>query len=172
MNFNDGIFTQPGPDGLFGRGGMPQDASAPAIDGDDSQLRETLVVAYPSPGHMRVARAIRHPRNPPGQQVEFQEQYRVPTPEEVALLKTQGVTVGPGSMVQSQTMMAPPSQLGPTYPGIGEVAVPPGDKPKFPFVKVGLGVVAGAVGFWAFCKWGMPMITGNRSPDENDADEE
>jgi len=166
-NTNSGIFTQHGPNGVFGRGGPPEDASAPPVDGDGTPLRETLVVAYPSPGHMRVARAIRHPHNPPGQQVEFQEEFRVPTPEEVALLATQGVTVGPGSMVQSQTAMMPPTQLGPTQPGIGGVGDAPGEEPGFPWVKVALGVAAGAAGFWAVNKWVLPRFAG----DEDDGDE-
>jgi len=165
---SSGIFTQPGPDGIFGRGGEPGDPGSPAIDADGTPLRETLVVAYPSPGHMRVARAIRHPQNG---KVEFQEEYRVPTPEEVALLAQQGVTAGQGSMVVSQnaTMPStmPSTQLGPTRSGIGAVGDPPADA-GFPWLTAGIAVVVGAAGFWAVNKWVVPKLSGDRDADDAD----
>lgn len=156
----DGIFTQPGPDGIFGRGGDPGDASAPSIDSDGTPLHETLVVVYPSPGHMRVARATRHPQT---HKVEFQEQYRLPTPEEVELLKQQGVTVGPGSMVTSQ---------GGAVSGLGaDEGAPPA--PLVPgWVKIGAAVAVGAAGFWAVNKWVVPMVSGDRDDGDTDDDDD
>lgn len=154
----DGIFTEHGPDGIFGRGGDPNDPSAPPVDGDGTPLRETLVVVYPSPGHMRVARAVRHPRTG---KVEFQEQYRVPTPEEVVLLKQQGVTVGPGSMVTSQTAVS----------GLGDApAAAAAASEGLPWVKLGIAAAVGAAGFWAVNKWVVPMIS--EEPRANGADDE
>jgi hypothetical protein len=147
----DGIFTQHGPDGIFGRGGPPEDASSPPIDGDGTPLRETLVVVYPSPGHMRVARAIRHPKSG---KVEFQEQYRVPTPEEAAFLKQQGITLGPGSMVTSQL---------PPVSGLGDAAAAAANG-GVPWVKLGVAVALGAAGFWAVNKWVVPMFGGDDEP--------
>lgn len=179
MNINDGIFTQPGPDGIFNRGGEPLDADSPPIDSDGTPLRETLVVAYPSPGHMRVARATRHPQTG---KVEMHEQYRMPTPEEVELLKKQGVAVGAGSMVTSQTPINPVTILGPTRPGFGGLGEtpPPGekDKKKIPWVTLGLGVAAGAAGFWAVNKWVLPMFeakplrSNSRRVDDDDDDDD
>jgi 2-phospho-L-lactate transferase/gluconeogenesis factor (CofD/UPF0052 family) len=155
----DGIFTQPGPNGIFGRGGEPGDASAPTVDGDGTMLRETLVVVYPSPGHMRVARAIRHPKTG---KVEFQEEYRVPTPDEVELLKQQGVVAGPGSMITSQ---GPAPVVG----GLGDAAAPPADGQ--PWLKLGIALVAGAAGFWAVNKWVVPMVSGGSDDGVDDADD-
>lgn len=157
----DGIFTQPGPDGMFGRGGPPGDASSPPIDSDDTPLRETLLVAYPSPGHMRVARAIRHPKSG---RTEQQEQYRVPTPEEVAFLKQQGVpgagSVGAGSLVPAG---------GGVVAGFGDATLPPaGTDPGVgapsalgTWVKYGAVFAAGAAGFWAVNKWVIPRFFGD-----------
>ncbi len=150
---SDGIFTQPGPDGIFGRGGDPADASSPPIDGDDTPLRETLVVDFPSPGHMRVARAIRHPKT--GKFTEFQEEFREPTPSEVALLKQKGVVVGPGSMVVSQN-------------GVGEVGAP---APGQPWFKIGAALAIGAAGCYAVTKYVLPMFGGEKPDDNDDAGE-
>jgi hypothetical protein len=171
MSGNEGIFTQPGPDGILGRGGEPEDATSPTIDGDGAALRETLVVAYPSPGHMRVARAIRHPQG----NVEFQEQYRVPTASEVALLAQKGVKVGPGSMVTSQGIQ-----------GIGDAGVPgevaaqaqPGVLNTLkgqPWLKLAGAVAVGAVGCWVAGKWVVPYVQkkwgAEADPDEVDDDD-
>lgn len=157
-NRNDGIFTQPGPNGIFGRGGTPGDASSPPIDSDDTPLRETLVVAYPSPGHMRVARAIRHAKT--GHK-EFQEEFRVPTPDEMELLKQQGLTVGPGSMVlaglgedtHATTNPSPDGQ----QPGVlGAIK-------RQPWIRIGLGVAVGVAGYWAYGRYVAPMFGGKKS---------
>ncbi len=159
---SDGIFTQPGPDGIFGRGGEPGDAAAPPIDGDGTPLRETLVAVFPSPGHMRVARAIRYPKRPPGQDVEFQEEYRVPTPEEVALLARQGIVAGPGSMVVSQ---------GPApVAGLGEVA--PGSTDGQPWLKLVGALVVGAAGMWAVNKFVLPRFAGDDGGDSDEGEPE
>ncbi len=154
---SDGIFTQPGPDGIFGRGGPPGDASSPSIDSDGTELRETLVVSYPSAGHMRVARATRNAKT--GQIVEFQEQAREPTPEEVEILKRHGVVVGPGSMVRSSSGM----------PAIGEVP----EAPVVPgWVKIAGAVAVGAAGLWAVNKWVLPKFaSGGDEGDEGAADD-
>ena len=154
-NNNDGIFTQHGPDGIFGRGGEPGDASAPTVDSDGTPLHETLIVAYPSPGHMRVARATRHPKSG---RVEFQEEYRMPTPEEVALLAQKGVSAGAGSM------MNPPAAVGMfgSGRGVGEVTPPAPEEDKSifdqPWLKIAGGVAVGVAGFWVAQKWVMPWF--------------
>ena len=160
----DGIFTQPGPDGIFGRGGQPGDASSPPIDSDDTPLRDTLLVAYPSPGHMRVARAVRHTKT--GKIVEFQEQYREPTPEEVQLLKEQGLKVGPGSMVLSGGGGgdALTAALVPPAPSTPPPAAPEQERgvlavvKRQPWIRIGMGVAIGAAGFWAYGKYIAPMF--------------
>lgn len=137
---NDGIFTQPGDEGLFGRGYPAQDPSAPAIDSDGTNLRETLMIAYPSPGHMRVARAIRHPKSGA---VEFQEEYREPTPREREWLRQRGIPeIGPGSMVPNGTMS---QAIGDTA-----IATPTGQPPEqgTPWLKLGLAFAAGALAIW------------------------
>lgn len=152
----DGIFTQPGPDGIFGRGGPAEDASSPPIDSDDTPLRDTLLVAYPSPGHMRVARAVRNVKT--GKITEFQEQYREPTPEEVQLLKQQGLKVGPGSMVLSGLGEDSALTLPPTTPPPeqerGVLAV----VKRQPWIRIGMGVAVGVAGFWAYGKYIAPMF--------------
>ncbi len=157
----DGIFTQPSGGGVFRDDGLsPQnDPAAPPIDSDGTPLRETLVVVYPSPGHMRVARAIRHPQSG---RVEYQEELRVPTQEEVNLLAQQGVTVGPGSMVTNDTGARMPGiNGGPSQmPRIGEVA-PSGQAVAAsgtPWVKLLLALGAGAAGLWAVNKWVVPKV--------------
>ena len=160
----DGIFTQPGPDGMFGRGGPPGDSSSPVIDSDDTPLRETLLVAYPSPGHMRVARAIRHPKSG---RTEQQEQYRVPTPEEVEFLKQQGLpgtgagSVGPGSMVQTGGLGETAPAMPPTDPAAGTA---PAGEPSalWTWAKYGAVFAAGAAGFWAVNRWVVPYFTDDR----------
>lgn len=165
MSKQDGIFTQPGPDGIFGRGGTPEDAASPPIDGDGTPLRETLVVAYPSPGHMRVARVLRHPQT--GKIVEWQEKYREPTPEEEAFLKQRGLVVGAGSMIQSGA----PGAVG----GLGEASAAPAG---IPWVKLGVAAAVGAAGFWAVNKFVVPMVVGEEAPprrrrprDDDDEDD-
>ncbi len=165
---NDGIFTQSGPDGIFGGGGDPLDASSPPIDSDDTPLRETLVVDFPSPGHMRVARATRHPKSG---RTEMYEEYREPTPEEVEILARQGVTVGPGSMVTSMPQPMSPAVMPSVggYVGATDGAPPPeGFFASQPWLKIGLGVAVGVAGFWAANKWVMPMIGGKREGEEVD----
>ncbi len=147
----DGIFTQPGPNGIFGRGGTPGDPTSPPIDSDGTPLRETLLVAYPSPGHMRVARAIRHAKTG---HTEFQEEYRVPTPEEAQMLKEQGLTVGPGSMVTGGALAG----LGEDPPPVEAPGVVAAIK-RQPWVRIGLGVAVGVAGSWAYGKYVAPMFS-------------
>lgn len=162
---SDGIFAQPGPNGIFNDGsGQPLDSAAPPIDSDDTPLRETLVAVFPSPGHMRVARAIRHPKSG---SVEFQEQYRVPTPAEVELLRNQGITadVGPGSMMPA--LNGADAGVAPAANGAAPAT---GAAPGFPWGKVGLAIVAGAAGFWAVNKYVVPKFTGDGKEEPADDD--
>lgn len=169
----DGIFTQPGPDGLFGRGGEPLDASAPPIDSDGTPLKETLVAVFPSPGHMRVARATRHPKTG---KVEFQEQYRVPTPEEVTYLKSQGIgPVGAGSMVPAPGtgISSGTGALGdPTAPPDPSApAAPPAPAKGFPWgIAIGA-LVVGAAGLWAANKYVVPLVSGDDKDKDDGADD-
>lgn len=159
----EGIFTQHGPDGIFNSGGgTPNDASAPIIDSDGTPLRETLVVTYPSPGHMRVARAR---RNPTSGKVEMQEEERVPTPAEVEFLKNKGVVAGPGSMVTTQVSM--PSLGASVDPATGMPApgtLGPVGGAKSTIKTIAKVVAIGAVaigGFYAVNRWVVPMVTGD-----------
>lgn len=192
----DGIFTQPGPDGIFNGGNGPSgDASNPTIDSsgnafdfglnDAQSLRETLLVAYPSPGHMRVARAIVNAET--NELKEYQEQFREPSPDEVEWLRRKGVTVGQGSIVKSQGG-GPPSNGGGIAPGVGDAGNPPNgtaatNLPAQPPQKSGMGLlgvglvfVAGAAALWAGNKYVLPKIgeffNGVReNPDDGDDDE-
>lgn len=172
-NINDGIFTQPGPDGIFNRGGPPLDASSPPIDSDGTPLRETLVVAYPSPGHMRVARAIRHPKSG---RVEMYEEYREPTEDEIAILKRQGVTVGPGSMVQHMPSPMPPAVAPPVGGYVGAAGSGEAERPGFfasqPWMKLTIAAGVGAAAFWAVNKWVIPMFNRDDSGPEKEDERE
>ncbi len=153
---NDGIFTP--------RWGPEGETDAPPVDGDGTELRETLAVVYPSPGHMRVARQIRHPKSG---NVEFQEEYREPTPEERNFLKAQGVPeIGPGSMIPPGA----PSGM----PSVGDVAPAAAAAPAagFPWGKVGLALAVGVAGTVAAMKWVVPKLTGASDEGEDgDGDE-
>lgn len=195
----DGIFTQPGPDGIFNGGNGPSgDASNPTIDSsgnafdfglnDAQSLRETLLVAYPSPGHMRVARAIVNAET--NELKEYQEQFREPSPEEVEWLRRKGVTVGPGSIVKSQSGGGgggPPQGGGGIAPGVGDAGNPPNGtaatnlpaQPKsgMGLLGIGLAFAAGAAALWAGNKYVLPklgeMFGGavRENPDDDDGDD-
>lgn len=183
----EGMFTQPGSDGIFGGDGVPEDASSPSVDSDGEPLRETLIVSYPSPGHMRVARATLDRRTG---QVERHEQDREPAPDEVALLRQRGVAVGPGSIVRQPANLGEVSLPGPRLPALpGDVTRPglpplpaggvvpvPEKKPRT-WLKVGVALVVGAAGFWAVNKWVVPMVKGEgetkrkrRAPAKDEAE--
>jgi hypothetical protein len=152
---NEGIFTQPGPDGIFGRGGDPQDATAPSIDSDGQNLRETLVAVFPAPGHMRVARATKNIKTG---RTEMHEQYRVPTQKEVDLLAQQGVTpqaLGPASVGGM-------GEAAPAAPGILGTIV------SQPWLKLAGAAVVGAVGFWVVNKYGIPGVSKDEDADDGD----
>ncbi len=167
-NRNDGIFTQPGPNGIFGRGGLPGDASSPPIDGDGTPLRETLVVAYPSPGHMRVARAFRHAKTG---HTEFQEEYRVPTPEEQQMLKEQGLNVGAGSMILPSAVagLGEDAPVGPPPAETGGII---GAVKKHPFITLGVVAVTAGAGYWAYGKYISPMFGSKKRANHKDDDED
>lgn len=168
---SDGIFTQPGPDGIFGRhqGGEPLDASSPTIDSDGADLRDTLIAVFPSPGHMRVARATRNVRTG---KVEKHEEYREPTPQERAILEQQGVkpppapaAPGPVSFPPAPTPLVAP-QLG-TQTGSAGGQPPPAETP---WLKLALAAAVGAAGLWAAQKWVMPMLSKDSGTSEGDED--
>lgn len=182
----EGIFSQHGPEGIFNAGqGPPADASNPIIDSDGTPLREVLEVAFPSPGHMRVARALRHPTSG---KTEYQEQFREPSPEEVEWLRRSGVTVGQGSMVQSRQV---PS-VGDTGPGIApNVAAPAPNgvapnaqapaangqpqKSGFGWLGVLAAFAAGGAALYVGGKYVMPKIEewmGSQPADDDDVDDE
>lgn len=146
----EGIFTQPGPDGIFGRGGEPQDATSPSIDSDDQNLRETLVAVFPSPGHMRVARATRNMKT---NRVEKHEEFRVPTQKEVELLAQQGVK---------------PQAL--TSAALGEAPLAPTTTSSTPWVKIGIAAAVGAGALWAVNKYVLPRF--QKNPDEEVEEDE
>ena len=171
---SDGIFTQPGPDGIFGygQGGKPLDASSPTIDSDDRDLRETLVAVFPSPGHMRVARATRNIKTGV---VEKYEEYREPTERERAILAQQGVypppaapVPGPVSYPPAPTSLVAP-QLGSTDGGNG--------KEGWPWFKLAVAAGLGVAACLAAQKYVMPMMAGgggermNPRDDEDDGDD-
>lgn len=150
---NEGIFTQPGPDGIFGRGGTPQDATSPSIDSDDQNLRETLVAVFPSPGHMRVARATRNIKT---NKVEKHEEFRIPTQKEVELLAQQGIR--PTAMT--------PATLGAVGPAGGG-----GGLLDQPWLKLGVAAAVGAGALWAVNKWVLPRLEGSDDGDDEDEDD-
>lgn len=154
MSKNEGIFTQPGPDGIFGRGGDPQDASSPSIDSDGQNLRETLVAVFPSPGHMRVARATKNIKTG---RTEMHEQYRVPTQKEVELLAQQGIT--PQALGPSSLGAAPDAQ-----PGVLGTII------NQPWLKLAGAAVVGAVGFWAVKKYVLDKDVEDEEEEEEDDD--
>lgn len=113
-------------DGLFRQEQVYQESPAsPTIDSAGNPLVQSLEVDFQAPGHMRVARVLRDPRRPAGQQVvEYQEQWRAPSEEELQLLKEQGVVkVGPGGVILSGL-----GEPGPTGGGMapGVLAPAPG----------------------------------------------
>lgn len=165
---SDGIFTQPGPDGIFGygQGGKPLDASSPTIDSDDVDLRETLVAVFPSPGHMRVARAVRNRKTGV---VEKYEEYREPTERERAILAQQGV-FPPAAPPAPPSPSFPPAptglvapQLGSTDSGSGNGA---GKNQGWPWFKLAIAAGVGAAALWAAQKYVVPKM--NPQPDDDD----
>ena len=167
---SDGIFTQPGPDGIFGygQGGKPLDASSPTIDSDGEDLRETLVAVFPSPGHMRVARAVRNRKTG---NVEKYEEFREPTERERTILAQQGVFPPPAAPVPGPASYGPaPSalvapQLGATDGGNGKGGE------GWPWFKLAIAAGVGAAALWAAQKYVMPMVGGKQNPADGDGDD-
>lgn len=167
MNTNDGIFTQPGPDGIFGRGGEPLDASNPVIDANDQNLRETLVAVWQAPGHMRVARATRNIKTGG---VEQHEDYREPTERERAILVSQGVTAPVQVATQLGAIPSPAQLSGDTPAPAGAAA--DAKKPGQPWMKLGVAVAVGAAGFWAFGKWVVPYLEARKAAGDDEPEPE
>lgn len=175
---SDGIFTQPGPDGIFGygQGGKPLDASSPTIDSDGEDLRETLVAVFPSPGHMRVARAVRNRKTG---NVEKYEEFREPTERERAILAQQGVYPPPAAPIAAPAAYPPaPSPL--VAPQLGAAAGPNGSNgggnEGWPWFKLAIAAGVGAAALWAAQKYVMPMVGAGEGardnpPDDDDADD-
>jgi hypothetical protein len=167
---SDGIFTQPGPDGIFGygQGGKPLDASSPTIDSDDEDLRETLVAVFPSPGHMRVARALRNRKTG---NVEKHEEFREPTERERAFLAQQGVFPPPAAPVPCPASYGPaPSPL--VAPQLGATDGNGGGKDEgWPWFKLAIAAGVGAAALWATQKYVMPMVASKESPAGGDGDD-
>jgi len=166
---SDGIFTQPGPDGIFGygQGGPPQDPSSPTIDSDDNDLRETLVAVFPSPGHMRVARAV---RNVKSGVVEKYEEYREPTAREREILAQQGVTAPPAPSMPAPAYYPAPTAL--VAPQLGGTATDAGKDDGQPWLKLAGAALVGAAALWATQKWVMPMLAKSEGPSEPDDTED
>lgn len=166
---SDGIFTHPGPDGIFGhgQGGTPADPSSPTIDSDGEDLRETLVAVFPSPGHMRVARAVRNRKTG---NVEKYEEFREPTERERAILAQQGVVPPPAAPVAAPAVYAPaPSPL--VAPQLGATAGPGGggSGEGWPWFKLAIAAGMGAAALWAAQKYVMPAVEGARmNPRDGD----
>jgi hypothetical protein len=171
---SDGIFTQPGPDGIFGygQGGKPLDAASPTIDSDGEDLRETLVAVFPSPGHMRVARAVRNRKTG---NVEKYEEFREPTERERAILAQQGVFPPPSAPVAPPVSYppAPSAYVAPQLAGTNGT-----DKKDegWPWFKLAVAAGVGAAALWAAQKYVMPMVGAGEGarenpPDDDDADD-
>jgi hypothetical protein len=162
---SDGIFTQPGPDGIFGRhqGGEPLDATSATIDSDGQNLRDTLVAVFPSPGHMRVARATRNVKTG---HVEKHEEYREPTPQERAILAQQGVFPPPGPPAPMPVAF-PPAPTALVAPQLGNAGDKPADA-ETPWFKLAIAAAVGAAGLWATQTWVMPMLSKGSGPEPDD----
>ena len=160
---SDGIFTQPGPDGIFGygQGGEPLDAASPTIDSDGEDLRETLVAVFPSPGHMRVARAVRNRKTG---NVEKYEEFREPTERERAILAQQGVFPPPAPTYP--THIPPPAPVPLVAPQLGSTDQKP--PAEIPWLKLALAAGVGAAALWAAQRYVMPMIGSKDEPDDGD----
>lgn len=173
---NDGVFRQ---EQVY-----QENPASPTIDSAGNPLVQSLEVAFQAPGHMRVARVIRDTRKPPGQQViEYQEQFRPPSPEEVELLKEQGVVkVGPGGVILSGLGEPGPAASGgggiapgvlvPVVPGHG---APVAGQPTSTIGKVvKYGAILGGIGLvgWGAYKFAWPFISSKLfSSDDDDGDE-
>jgi hypothetical protein len=166
---SEGIFTQPGPDGIFGhgQGGTPLDATSPTIDSDDNNLRETLVAVFPSPGHMRVARAV---RNVKSGVVEKYEEYREPTEREREILAQQGVVMPPAAAVPPPAYYPAPSSL--VAPQLGATDGSDKRDDGQPWLKLAGAALVGAAALWAAQKWVMPMLAKGEGPLEPDDTED
>lgn len=165
---DDGIFTQPGPDGIFGygQGGKPLDASSPTIDSDDRDLRETLVAVFPSPGHMRVARAVQNRKTGV---VEKYEEYREPTERERAILAQQGVYPPPAAPVPPPASYPPaPSPL--VAPQLGATDGSEKREEGWPWFKLAVAAGVGAAALWAAQKYVMPLMNPQPNDDGDDGD--
>lgn len=169
---SDGIFTQPGPDGIFGygQGGKPLDASSPTIDSDDRDLRETLVAVFPSPGHMRVARATRNIKTGV---VEKYEEYREPTERERAILAQQGV-YPPASAPVPGPVSYPPAPTGLVAPQLGnaEGGAGNGKAGEWPWFKLAIAAGIGVAACLATQKYVMPLVASRSNPRADDADDD
>lgn len=167
---SDGIFTQPGPDGIFGygQGGKPLDASSPTIDSDDRDLRETLVAVFPSPGHMRVARATRNVKTGV---VEKYEEYREPTERERAILAQQGVYPPPAAPSPGPVSY-PPAPTGLVAPQLGSTeGTGNGKTNEWPWFKLALAAGLGVAACLATQKYVMPLVSGARGNPRDDDDD-
>lgn len=169
---SDGIFTQPGPDGIFGYGqdGTPLDASSPTIDSDGEDLRETLVAVFPSPGHMRVARAVRNRKTG---NVEKYEEFREPTERERAVLAQQGVfpPPAPAAPVAHAPPPAPMPLVAPQLSGAAGGSASGAPPAETPWLKLALAAGVGAAALWAAQRYVMPMLSKSDGPDAEGDDE-
>lgn len=177
---NDGVFRQ--------NEVYQENPASPTIDSAGNPLVQSLEVAFQAPGHMRVARVLRDPKRPPGQQiVEYQEQFRAPSPEEVELLKEQGVVkVGPGGVilsglgdpgpvaqgVASGGGMAP-GVLAPA-PGVpGSNIVPVAGQPSTIGKVLKYGAILGGIGLvgWGAYKFAWPFLSEKLFGESDDRDD-
>lgn len=172
---NDGVFRQ--------EETYQENPGNPTIASDGSPLVQSLEVAFQAPGHMRVARVIRDTRKPPGQQViEYQEQFRPPSPEEVELLKQQGVVkIGPGGVILSGLGEPGPTGGGGIAPGVlapapgvpGQPSVV-GQPPSTLGKVVKYGAILGGVGLagWLGYKFAWPWVSEKLFSSGDDEGEE
>ncbi len=176
---NDGVFRQ---DQVY-----QESPASPSIASDGSPLVDSLEVAFQSPGHMRVARVKRNPMKHPGQpgHIEYQEQFRPPSDEEIQILKEQGVIkVGPGNVLLSGLGEPGPTSGGGIAPGVlapapgvpqtGLVRMP--GQPSTLGKVVKYGAILGGVGLvgWLGYKYAWPVVAdklfsgGGRDDNEED----
>lgn len=178
---NDGVFRQ---EQVY-----QENPASPTIDSGNVPLVQSLEVAFQAPGHMRVARVLRDPKRPAGQQiVEYQEQFRPPSDEEVQILKEQGVVKeGPGGVILSGLSEPGPTAAaggggGGIAPGVLAPApgVPGNAVQRFPGAPtstigkvVKYGAILGGIGAVAFVgyKFAWPWISGLVGGEKDDRDD-